>query len=163
MNASSEDEARLERLVTQALHELTPAPASLESRVLAEIERRAQLPWWHRRFAAWPAWVRLVFAAACTACAFFSLGAMRSLTGAVETTLGAPRSAPVLEHAQHLGLLLATLVRAAQALISALSGEWLYLGVALAALCYAAVFATAALAYRVLTERNTRLHPAPSR
>lgn len=37
------------------------APAGLESRVMAEIARRAALPWWKRSYPAWPAPARLLF------------------------------------------------------------------------------------------------------
>lgn len=37
------------------------APASLESRVFAEIARRAALPWWKQSFNRWPLAIRIVF------------------------------------------------------------------------------------------------------
>ena len=37
------------------------APRSLESRVFAELARRAALPWWRKSFAFWPAPVRAAF------------------------------------------------------------------------------------------------------
>ena len=40
---------------------LRRAPRSLESRVFAELARRAALPWWHKSFAFWPAPVRAGF------------------------------------------------------------------------------------------------------
>ena len=54
---------KLERFIHRALREL-PAPAAprtLEARVLAEIERRAGLPWWRKNFAHWPLAARAVF------------------------------------------------------------------------------------------------------
>jgi hypothetical protein len=43
------------------------APATLGARVIAELERRAALPWWRRSFAHWPVSMRAVFVAACAA------------------------------------------------------------------------------------------------
>jgi hypothetical protein len=37
------------------------APASLETRVLGELSRRAAHPWWRKSFAHWPAAVRATF------------------------------------------------------------------------------------------------------
>src|SRR4051812_44679146 len=37
---------------------LRRAPQTLESRVLAELARRAALPWWHKSYAHWPSAVR---------------------------------------------------------------------------------------------------------
>ena len=61
---SPDDRAqRLERAVHRALREIParPAPASLEQRVLAEISRRAALPWWRKSFVHWPVAARAVF------------------------------------------------------------------------------------------------------
>jgi hypothetical protein len=57
------DEQKLERLIHRTLRELPPrrAPHSLEARVLAEIERRALLPWWKKSFAYWPLAARAGF------------------------------------------------------------------------------------------------------
>jgi hypothetical protein len=55
----------LEQLVDRALRDQpTPsAPRSLSLRVLAEIERRAALPWWQRSYTHWPLPVRAGFVA----------------------------------------------------------------------------------------------------
>lgn len=46
---------------TLRVQPLRRAPRSLEHRVLAELARRASLPWWHQSFAFWPAPVRAAF------------------------------------------------------------------------------------------------------
>ena len=58
-----EDNAKLERLVQAAVQGLPArrAPRTLESRVLAEIERRARLPWWKKSFVHWPMAARAAF------------------------------------------------------------------------------------------------------
>lgn len=38
-----------------------PAPAGFEARVMAEIARRAALPWWRRSYATWPLAARVLF------------------------------------------------------------------------------------------------------
>jgi hypothetical protein len=57
----------LERFIDQTLRELPQrqAPSTLESRVLAELARRAALPWWHRQFLDWPLAARVAFLLAC--------------------------------------------------------------------------------------------------
>ncbi len=52
-----------ESLVTRVLSEQPPrrAPVNLETRVWAELARRAVLPWWHQSYAFWPAPIRVVF------------------------------------------------------------------------------------------------------
>jgi hypothetical protein len=60
---NSPDHEKLERLVHATLRALPArqAPASLENRVLAEIERRARLPWWTKSFRSWPMPARMTF------------------------------------------------------------------------------------------------------
>lgn len=59
----------LESLVGRVCREQPPlrAPDGLIGGVLAEIERRAALPWWRRSFAFWPVTVRIAFLLACGA------------------------------------------------------------------------------------------------
>ena len=65
------------------------APAGLEARVLAEISRRAALPWWRKSFAHWPVAVRLGFLILSARVAAVAVGAgcERQLPGGV-TVLG---------------------------------------------------------------------------
>ena len=46
----------LERFIHQTLRALPDrkAPGTLEARVLAEVERRAAIPWWHKSWSYWP-------------------------------------------------------------------------------------------------------------
>lgn len=54
---------KLEAFVHQTLRSVPArrAPSALEQRVMAEIARRAALPWWQKSFAHWPAPARLSF------------------------------------------------------------------------------------------------------
>lgn len=67
MSSSPDHDRKIERAVHQALRELPArrAPRTLEQRVLAEIERRAALPWWRKSFAHWPVAARAAFLAGC--------------------------------------------------------------------------------------------------
>lgn len=69
--------SNLEKLVGRVCREQPAlrAPATLSARVLAEIERRAALPWWRRSFTHWPVPVRAAFVAACGAAILTSLSA----------------------------------------------------------------------------------------
>ena len=63
MFPTPDHDAKLERILHRALRDLPSrhAPRSLEQRVLAEIERRAALPWWRKSFAHWPLAARAGF------------------------------------------------------------------------------------------------------
>jgi hypothetical protein len=75
----------LEKLIDRACRELPVlgAPATLAGRILAEIERRAALPWWRRSFAHWPAGARAVFLGMCIAVILVTLSL--PLTAALST------------------------------------------------------------------------------
>src|SRR5579859_2751463 len=63
----NEAERRLENVIDRALGELPlrRAPAGLEARVLAELSRRAALPWWQQSFTGWPGIARVGFVVMC--------------------------------------------------------------------------------------------------
>jgi hypothetical protein len=67
----------LEKLIDRLCREQPAlhAPSTLSARVLAEIERRAALPWWRRSFSHWPVPVRTAFIAVCGAAILTSLSA----------------------------------------------------------------------------------------
>jgi hypothetical protein len=63
MKLNTEDQARLEQLIAAGLRRqpALKAPGSLQSRVFAEIARRAVLPWYHRSFRGWPVLMQVSF------------------------------------------------------------------------------------------------------
>src|ERR1700722_3819384 len=146
MNDRDEADLRLERLVDSALRELPlrRAPLNLESRVFEELARRAAIPWWQRSFLQWPRAARVLLLGVCSV-----LGALTIVGGArIVVNLGpALRPAPELDRAL-------ALLSASKNLIATLVGTippmWIYEGLALAAILYAALFALGAAAYRTL-------------
>jgi hypothetical protein len=143
----------LETTVNRALREvpLRRAPSSLESRVLAEIVRRAALPWWRQDFARWPRPARVAFAVMCgslaaallAASGFFAPGGALAGAGTRSAGLWLPWARSAL-----------TLIDVAReldaALVRAMPPDWLYGVLAAAALLYAALFGLGAAAYRTL-------------
>lgn len=146
----SEAEQKLERLIDRTLRglPLRPAPTSLETRVLGELERRAALPWWRRSFAQWPQSARAAFVLMCgalVALAFpggdWAAAGLRSLhvSGALSMPW-AQQATALAGAASELG---ASLARAVPA-------HWVYGGLAVSAALYAALFGLGAAAYRTL-------------
>jgi hypothetical protein len=140
----------LERRVGRALHDLPlrRAPATLESRVLAELERRAALPWWRRSFAHWPLPARAAFLLTCTALIGIvfaggsaALDGLHSLGNSGALSLSWARAAAVLMASA--GNLIALLTRAVPAAL-------LYAGLAVGAALYAVLFGLGAAVYRTL-------------
>ena len=149
-------EQQLERSVHRALRELParPAPRSLEQRVLAEIARRAALPWWRKSFVHWPVAARAVFIVALA-------GVVKLvLMGGVWVMAGFDAVQFRAAFATQLGWMEGGLavVRATadflDILIRNLPPLWLYGGAAVVALAYAALFGLGAAAYKALHARR---------
>ncbi len=143
-------ESKIEQMLDRAgrAMPLRRAPASLESRVLGEIERRAALPWWQRSFEQWPPVARSAFLLTC------GVLAVLALTGGVwaVTNLGtAPRLSglPPL-WARHAMTLVGVAGDFAAMLAHLIPEDWIYKGLAASALLYGALFGLSIAAYRTL-------------
>lgn len=147
-----EHEAELERKIHRTLRELQPRPAprSLEQRVLAEIERRAALPWWRKSFAHWPVAARAVFLVGC-------IGVVKlALMGAVWVMAGFDPAQYREAFAQPFAWM-----ESGFAVVHAIGGFfeiigrhipplWFYGGLGFIAAMYAALFGLGAAAYRAI-------------
>jgi hypothetical protein len=152
MNPMGTENDPLEPLIDRTLRSLPPlrAPQSLETRVLAEIERRAALPWWKQSFLRWPLPVRALFVLA-------SLGATK---GAVDASMwlmdrlrGLPIPGAITEPAASLesvATVTSSLTSAVTALFQGIPVHWLYAAGITAAAMYAALVGLGAIAYRTL-------------
>jgi hypothetical protein len=152
-----QDQDKLEASIHRVLRGLPDrkAPSGLQARVLAELGRRASLPWWRKSFAHWPSAVRAGFfiagavAAALVVAGLFVLG--RS-PGAREVTTGISTSFAWLAVARDVVAAAGYKVRSVIAQVPPL---WLYGGGAVLALCYAAAAAAGAATYRALSVGRT--------
>jgi hypothetical protein len=152
MKPSPESEQNLERFVSAALRDLPArrAPRSLEQRVLAELARRAALPWWHQSFVHWPIAARAAFVVASAGVVKVVLMAvmwvMTGLDGA-KFTESFSTQFTWLRVVANLGNSIAdvgaTLVRSVPSL-------WLYGGLAAVAALYFTLFGLGTVAYRTL-------------
>jgi anti-sigma factor RsiW len=148
MREQRPEEDRLERLVGDTMRDLParPAPRTLESRVLGELQRRASRPWWSRSFGHWPMLARVGLMTACGALIGITLlggpwtVGMNSLqdTGAMGSWV---RQAAAITGT--VGNLVASLV-------DAVPTAWLLLGLTAASLLYVFLFGLGAAAYRLL-------------
>jgi hypothetical protein len=148
MIPSPDQNEKLERLIHRTLRELPPrrAPRSLEARVLAEIERRALLPWYRKSFAHWPLAAQAGFLAvsAGLVAAVMWLGAgfdPAPLEQAVAAKFAWTQGIAAVANA--IGDFFAIMARNIPPL-------WLYGGLAFIGAMYAAFFGLGAAAYRTL-------------
>ncbi len=142
MSRSDPHGPQLEQLIDRWLRDLPSrrAPATLESRVLAELARCAALPWWQRSFAHWPHMVRVVFVILCLALGALTFIRSTALVSSIE-------SAHLLRPA---GAFAGAMVQTAASLVHAIPTQWLYGALAMAATLYGLLFALGAAAYRTL-------------
>lgn len=148
----SHDPERIERLIAGVLKRqpLRTAPASLQQRVLAEIERRATAPWWQRNFLHWPAPARVLFLLVLLGVVKLALSGLmlaiaRIHSAPVVTTLARPFS-----WAETFADLLSKTVSLAGLLLQAVPSHWLYIGIGIALTLYFALLALGTTAYRAL-------------
>jgi hypothetical protein len=143
----------IERLVGAVLTEqpLRRAPASLQARVLAELERRAALPWWRNSFMHWPLAVRTAFVLASLVIEKFALSGTVMVMGnvksqpAVVETLTRPMS-----WAEGTADGFSRFISLGAAIIDAIPPLWLYAGIAIAITLYLSLLVLGAAAYRTL-------------
>jgi hypothetical protein len=150
---NTNDPQKLEAAVHRVLRGLPErkAPAGLEGRVLAELARRAALPWWRKSFAHWPAAIRAGFFAGSVLAAALVVSGLIYLSkssGAHELSSGIASS---------VGWLVLVRDVAASAndkigmVIAAIPPLWLYVAVGTIAISYASLAAIGAATYRTLS------------
>lgn len=154
MNQMTPEE--LEKFIHRQLRDLPLhcAPDSLESRVLAAIERQAGIPWYHKSWSYWPAFVRMAFlvvAIGATAgfVAAFYFGFNDVNTSAVVAQAGAKLSffAQIYDIATWI-------VGLGTQVVASIPSIWLYGVAALVAALYGTFLGIGAAAYRVLYRNN---------
>jgi hypothetical protein len=162
MKLNTEDQARLEKLIAAGLQQqpLFKAPASLQSRVFAEIARRAALPWYHRSFNQWPMLMQVSFLI--TALATVVLGRsviLWSHAAHAASELEAPVSGG-LTFLQSLGSAwnaMGSMFGAiGGALLHRVPGFWLVVAIGVAFAMYALLAGIGVVVYRTLDGGRTR-------
>jgi hypothetical protein len=151
---SNESEQKIEQVLNRALKGLPPlrAPATLESRVVNELARRASLPWWRVSFANWPVAARVGFVLICAALV------AATFLGGVSAYLGdrplSEVSALVLGWLHPLLAVMSSAGGLASLLLRVIPPLWLYGTLGFGILLYVALFGLGAAAYRTLYLRS---------
>jgi hypothetical protein len=140
----------MEARLGQALRTLPErrAPATLESRVLDALARRAPLPWWRRSFGEWPAAARVAFGVTSAVLVVLTVLAAAAANANLGS-LGASHalSTPVLHDASVFFVITRTL---SVSLAPILSSSWVIGCLIASAALYAALFGLAIAGYRTL-------------
>jgi hypothetical protein len=152
MTPSPDDREQLERLIEQTVRDLPPrrAPKSLEGRVLAEIARRAALPWWRRSFVHWPLPARAAFLVACLGIVkLFVVASIWILAGFDSSQAGMALTAQ-FAWVETGYAFLASIAGFFEIVFRNIPPLWLYGGLAFFTTMYLALFGLGAAAYRTL-------------
>ena len=152
----SERDAQLERAIDGTLRglPLRRAPRALEERVLAEVARRAALPWWRKSFTHWPLTARAVFSVACIG--VVKLALMASVWVMAGFDVAEFREAFSTQF---------TWMQTTVAVVQAIGGSfeiisrnipslWVYAAAAFFAAVYAALFGLGAAAYKAIRSQH---------
>jgi len=145
LNPNEQHEQRLERFIDKVLRDQPPrrAPADLESKVMAEIARRAAAPWWQSSFSGWPVAARLLFIIASAGFITLVLKASAIIMDPIDA--GA-RSAALFADVAWIPSLFMTL----GTVFRDLPSLWIYGAVAILGALYPTLFGVSAAAYRTL-------------
>ena len=143
----------LERFIHQTLRALPvrKAPGTLEARVLAEVERRAAIPWWHKSWSYWPQPVRAAFLLLCGA--LVVVGGFFARTG-FDTTQFNAAAAPALTLAGQVWGTVRSVGDFVAMIARHVSPLWFYGAIAFVVSLYAMLFGLGAAAYRTLWARR---------
>ena len=138
------------------LRDLPPrrAPRSLEERVLAEVQRRAALPWWRRSFTHWPVLAKASFVLFCAAVVRLLLTAgVWAKAGFDPMQFRTVFAAPLAWFDNVI-----TVITAASGfcdiMIRSIPSLWIYGGLVVFAAMYATLFGLGAAAYKALQARD---------
>ncbi len=150
MNTPAESPHEAEALVARALRGLPPrrAPRALESRVLAELARRAGLPWWRRSIGHWPGLAQAGFVVLCAGLVRLAWLAGIWATDGFETW--SRSGSPAIARVYDIAATLSAAAEVVKLLAGVMPPAWILGGLAFASILYAALFGLCAALYRTL-------------
>jgi hypothetical protein len=150
------NEKELEQLIHATLRSLPDrkAPGTLEARVLAALEHRATVAWYHKSWAYWPAAVRASFLAVTTAVGGAIVVAFYLVSQGVDTGAVALEVGGKFQWLSQLYSAGAWSVDFTNYLVGSIPSLWLYGGLALLVALYGTFFGLGAAAYRALYRSN---------
>ncbi|WP_116811023.1 hypothetical protein [Steroidobacter cummioxidans] len=141
----NEQHEQLERFIDQALRDqpVRRAPVDLESKVMAEIARRAAAPWWQGSFSGWPVAARLLFIIG--SAGFITL-VLKASAMIIDPINPGARSAALFADVAWIPSLFMTI----GTVFRDLPSLWVYGGATILGALYLTLFGVSAAAYRTL-------------
>ena len=154
MNKMTPEE--LEKFIHRELRGLPmrPAPSTLEGRVLAALEHRATVAWYHKSWTHWPAAVRGLFLVVATGVAGSAVATFYLFAHGAQPGLAWQEFSSRFEVLFRLYAAAVWTVNFAGQMIGSIPPLWLYGGLAAVASLYVTFFGLGAATYRVLYRNN---------
>jgi hypothetical protein len=146
---------RLEGVMNRALRSqpLRRAPATLNDRVMAELARRAALPWWSRGFGYWPLGARIALVLALGLLLWLVLAATGGAAEGAGAALRADVAGVLAGWSATLHALGSVAGELAGLVARAVPATWAYGIAAVIAALYVSFFGLGAATYKVLQAR----------
>ena len=150
------NEKELEQFIHSTLRSLPDrrAPGTLEARVLAALEHRAVVPWYHRSWSYWPAAVRFAFVAVASGLALGVTVALYFASRGLDPSSLAHQAGSRFPQAAEIYSAGSWLVDFANRLAANVPSLWIYGGLAVVAALYATIFGIGAAAYRAFARSS---------
>ena len=150
------NEKELEHFIHSTLRSLPDrkAPGTLEARVLAAIEHRATVAWYHKSWSYWPAAVRAAFLAVATAVGGAAVTAFYLLSQGLELGSVASEVGGRFEWLSRIYNVGVWCVDFANHIVGGIPSLWIYGGLGFIAALYVTFFGIGAAAYRTLYRSN---------
>jgi hypothetical protein len=143
---------QLEQFIHRTLRSLSErhAPGTLEARVLAAVEERAAIAWYHKTYHYWPAPVRVTFLGLAMAASGAVAVAFYALQAGVDTSAIAAEAGSRFSGLRAFVDVAAWSVGLIGRIVESIPPIWLYGGLAFVGLLYVSLFSIGAAAYRTL-------------
>jgi hypothetical protein len=158
MNPDTDSDNDVQRALEQRVSRLLSgtaqykAPQSIEAQVWSDIEHAGQTPWWRRRVLEWPVLAQIAFAATGVGAAAAMVLGRPSALPRLHALINQPAAAlqqPAADLHATMNVL-ATFHRLTDTVAASVPDEVWYVGIALCALAYLALFLLIAIGYREL-------------
>jgi uncharacterized membrane protein len=162
MKLNTEDQARLEQLIAAGLQQQPrlKAPEALQSRVFAEIARRAALPWYHHSFRGWPMLMQISFVFTALATVVLARSVIlwsHPIHAASELAAPVTGRLTFVESMGSAWSAFASMFSAiGNAALHRVPGFWLVVGIGVAAAMYAVLAGIGVAVYRTLDSGKAR-------
>ncbi|HVY24731.1 MAG TPA: hypothetical protein VG962_15405 [Steroidobacteraceae bacterium] len=150
MKPDNQTSQQLEQFVSKYCRQqpLRTAPATLQARVMRELQARAALPWWRKSFVHWPLWSQVLFVMAALLAAKLALMIADKVGGHWLVSTGAAARSSAL--VQSVGTIATVSHDVSSQLFGMIPVSFIYGAVFVVAMLYLVLFGIGVTTYKTL-------------